>query len=994
MSRSAIPVLPEALEARVLLSSSIHLSPLGTYRTGLGFDEGAAEIVAHDPETQRLFVINAAASSIDILDLSDPSQPTLIKRVDTSALGSPNSVAVGRNVVAVAIEDENQQAPGKVAFYKTNGDLINSVHVGALPDMITFSPDGRYVLTANEGQPSDDYKVDPEGSVSIIRVPNGVGNVAKLKDPDVRTASFTKYNGQEAALRAQGIRIYGPGSSAAQDFEPEYIGISEDSRTAYVTLQENNAIAVIDIAGANVTKLLPLGFKNHNVPATTRTFTFENLPTLGTTEAGQQLRLGGFSGLFFEGKAQNGNLRFITHTDRGPNGEPTGINRPFLLPDFTPEVIRFELNPGTAALTLTQRIPLKRADGSPLTGLPNTAISSDANQPYNDERGVDLFGQPTGTDALGGDFEGIVVDPTDGSFWMADEYRPAIYHFDGTGKLIERFEPKGTAAAAAQPEGTFGTEALPAVLGQRRQNRGFEAIALQGGKVYAFVQSPIRNPASLSNAALNAMRNIRVVELDPATRATKQFMYIMDNPAPVSADDTRADKIGDAVALPGGGFLALERDDAIDSDPQPTITKKVYGFSLAGATDITGKDTLYTVTRNGQEVSVSLDQMTAAELRTAAGVTAITKTLRVDLAQTGYNTMEKVEGLAVIDANTIALVNDNDFGVAGITIDSQTGTFTLNPGYVPEPVLLGLVTIHGIDASDRDGFINMRNWPVRGMYQPDTVAAYTVNGKTYLLTANEGDARGYAALNEEVRVGASVYKLDPEKFPNAAELKLNNNLGRLTVTNQTGDTDGDGDFDEIHVFGARSFSIFSDDGALVYDSGEEFERITADVLPDVFNASNANNNFDDRSDNKGPEPEGAELGVIDDRTYAFVGLERIGGVMVYDVSDPAKPVFVQYINNRDFTKDPEDQTTEAGDLGPEGLHFISAEDSPTGQPLLAVANEVSGTVTVYAIVVTPPAGAAPAATPHTVHRVFSDQSIFGRIKDRDGWALENGNELF
>ncbi len=133
----------------------------------------------------------------------------------------------------------------------------------------------------------------------------------------------------------------------------------------------------------------------------------------------------------------------------------------------------------------------------------------------------------------------------------------------------------------------FGIEALPAVIAQRRQNRGMEAIAIQDGKIYAFVQSPIRNPATLSNGALNAMKNVRVVEFDPATRATRQFLYVMDNPPSVGADDTRADKIGDAVAVPGGGFLVVERDDdALPEDPVETITKKIYAFKLDGATDI------------------------------------------------------------------------------------------------------------------------------------------------------------------------------------------------------------------------------------------------------------------------------------------------------------------------------------------------------------------------------------------------------------------------
>jgi hypothetical protein len=135
---------------------------------------------------------------------------------------------------------------------------------------------------------------------------------------------------------------------------------------------------------------------------------------------------------------------------------------------------------------------------------------------------------------------------------------------------------------------------------------------------------------------------------------------------------------------------------------------------------------------------------------------------------------------------------------------------------------------NGLDASDRDLKINIASWPVKGMYQPDGIAAYRFWGRTFLVTANEGDARDYDGLAEEARVGSSSYELDATAFPNATDLKKNEALGRLTVTNQTGDTDGDGDFDEIHAFGARSFSIWdAATGRLVHDSGQDLEEINA-----------------------------------------------------------------------------------------------------------------------------------------------------------------------
>lgn len=260
----------------------------------------------------------------------------------------------------------------------------------------------------------------------------------------------------------------------------------------------------------------------------------------------------------------------------------------------------------------------------------------------------------------------------------------------------------------------------------------------------------------------------------------------------------------------------------------------------------------------------------------------------------------------------------------------------------------------GLDPSDRDsavnGGINIAPWPVKGMYMPDGIASFQARGTTYLLTANEGDARAdWPGFDEEVRVGSGSYVLDPVAFPNAAALKNNAALGRLTVTRASGDTDGDGDFDQIHAFGARSLTIWSADGSPVWDSGDRFEQVTAAALPDYFNVSNADENNgtlpkDTRSDNKGPEPEGVTVGEIDGRTYAFVGLERIGGMAVFDVTTPTSPTFVEYVTSRSFTLPSADP---ANDSGPEVLSFVPAKESSTGKPLVLMSNEVSGSVTIW-----------------------------------------------
>jgi hypothetical protein len=418
----AFALLMFGVDATMANQKSISLTPIGTYASGI-YALGGAEIVAHDPRTQRLFVVNAQAATVDVLSIRDPSRPAKVGEINVTRFGAvANSVAVHEGVVAVAVENAEKTDPGMVVFFNRHLKLLGAVQVGALPDMLTFSPDGRWLLVANEGEPNDEYAVDPVGSVSIIDLRRGPVGV---RQRDVRTADFMDFN--DAELDAS-IRIFGPNATVAQDIEPEYIAVSHDSRTAWVTCQENNALALIDIRSASVVELVGLGFKDHSIvkakPAEIYTFDPATMPSIGTTAAGQALFLGGFSGLWFEGiDPVTGRYKFITHTDRGPNAEPTGINRPFLLPEFTPEIVRFELDRDSGELSLTQRVRLQRAPGEPLTGLPNTAIDADTNTPYNDERAVDLLGNEQSVDPLGGDFEGIAVDPN-GSFWMVDEYRP------------------------------------------------------------------------------------------------------------------------------------------------------------------------------------------------------------------------------------------------------------------------------------------------------------------------------------------------------------------------------------------------------------------------------------------------------------------------------------------------------------------------------------------------------------------------------------------
>ena len=255
---------------------------------------------------------------------------------------------------------------------------------------------------------------------------------------------------------------------------------------------------------------------------------------------------------------------------------------------------------------------------------------------------------------------------------------------------------------------------------------------------------------------------------------------------------------------------------------------------------------------------------------------------------------------------------------------------------------------NSLDVSDETDFVFNASWPIYGMYMPDAIDYFEIGGVGYIATANEGDAREYDTYEEEAKIDDAEYVLDPAVFSDIDILELESNLAEINVTLASGNTDGDPEFEEIHVFGGRSFSIYNaNTGALVYDSGNDFEVITAadPVYGGIFNASNSNNNFKNRSDNKGPEPEGVIVREIDGSFYAFVLLERIGGFMTYDVTDPNNPVFLDYNNSRGSVPGAD----ESGDLAPEGIVFVSAENSPTGIAHLVISNEESATLSVWSL---------------------------------------------
>jgi hypothetical protein len=914
-------------------AQSVDLIKRGTYASGAS---AGSEIVAFDAASQRLFVTNGATRKVDVIDASDVDAPGLLFSIDVTPYGSNvTSVAARDGLVAVAIPNTSPTTPGVLAFFDTNGQLLRIFSAGVLPDNVVFSPDGLSVLAANEGEPVGDPGtpdfVDPRGSVTLIDLAEGLDKATAYQ------IALTAFDGRENELRARGVRIFA-GRPASRDLEPEYVAVSPDNTQAFVSLQEANAFAVIDMASRSILDIVAAGLKNHDrgLPRV-ETFDFPALPVLGTTAGGQNIDLGGFSALWFEGiDGPTGKLRFATVPDRGPNGEPTNVDadaaleRPFALPSYQPRIVRFLFDPATGQIELGSQLALTLGDGStPMTGLPNIAGV--------DEEPIDLFGNVLGYDPLGADLEGLVID-AEGNYWMVDEYRPAIYRFSPAGALLARYVPEGTAALGGQPVGTFGSETLPAEYAKRRPNRGFEGMALDtdAGILYAFIQSPLANP---DTAASNASKVIRMLGIDPADGSVvAEYVYLIDK-SPFREQNT--DKIGDAAYAGNGRFYIVERDDSVARSGK----KMLFEFNLVGATNLRGPapPTLLP--------GLTLEQHTPDQL-VAAGIQAVAKVKVANLPSIGYFQGDKLEGLAVLGNGELALLNDNDFGLAALPLPNPPdGTVPLNPE--PTPIQLGLVHFDigsGLDPSDRDGpSINIANWPVFGMHMPDTVASFAgPTGERFYASAGEGDDRG-----EDARVGSAGVLLDPTAFPNSAALKDIAALGRLGVSTLDGDLDGDGDFDRLQSFGSRSMAVWDQYGNLVYDSGDLIELVTAQRYPDDFNANNdENQSFESRSDNKGPEPEALATGVASDgHTYAFVGLERIGGIVVFDVTNPYAVQYMGYANNRDFgvTIDLATDPAGAGDLGPEGIRFIPASESPTGDSMIAVANEISGTTTLYSI---------------------------------------------
>ncbi len=393
-----------------------------------------------------------------------------------------------------------------------------------------------------------------------------------------------------------------------------------------------------------------------------------------------------------------------------------------------------------------------------------------------------------------------------------------------------------------------------------------------------------------------------------------------------------------------------EPNDAYTVDPEGTISIIDISGGIGNLTQS------HVTTLNFNNFDSQVAALTATGLRKVRSNNSLSQDLEPEYVTVSADSQKA----------WVTLQENNAIAEVDLTSKTITGIWGLGKKDMSLPG-------NGFDASDNNGEVLIANWPVKAYYIPDAVQNYKVGNTNYIITANEGDEKDLPGYSERTTVGAGSYILDPAIFPQSALLKASYNLGRFRVSSATGNTDGDAEFEEIAALGARSFSIFNaDTKQRVYDSGDQFERYIAANYPLIFNADNESNTIKSRSRAKGPEPEGVALGTIGGQTYAFITLERTGGVMVYNITDPTNAIFTDYKHSR---------TTSAygGDNGPEGLIYIAPENTTTGKGYVIIANEISGTLSMYEVAPSPTLGTGETKDSRPTFNIFPNPVNKGNI---------------
>ncbi len=374
-------------------------------------------------------------------------------------------------------------------------------------------------------------------------------------------------------------------------------------------------------------------------------------------------------------------------------------------------------------------------------------------------------------------------------------------------------------------------------------------------------------------------------------------------------------------------------------------------------------DGKYVVAANEGEPSDSYDhdpEGTITVVNMTSGVNSISSSDATQINFQSYNGKSIEGGIVNHNPGTSTVAQDLEPEYVAFDENSETAFVVCQENNVVAKVDLATITLDtiiglgfkdwsatdGFDASNKSKVVNFHNWNVYGVYQPDAMKGYNIAGTDYLFTANEGDGRDYAGFEGEARVkdldlNTSIFSM--------TDIQNDTLLGRLKVHAGLGLNPSTSKYDSLYAYGARSFSIWkASDMSLVYDSESMIEKKVYEADPVNFNATNDETGFKDRSDDKGPEPEAITVGMVGSKYYAFVGLERHGGVMTFDVTDVNNVSFVDYTNFRDFDADP--TTSAAGDLGPECVLFVPKAETSHGNDLLIVANEVSGSISIFEII--------------------------------------------
>ena len=933
-----------------------------------------AEISAYNPSSGYLYTVGGGSGAIVVSDLRDPAVAKVVAKA-TPADNSQTlqSAAVFGKLLAIAVQNTVKTDAGFVQFYDlTNPALpvhINTVNVGALPDMVKFNGDGSKLLVTNEGEPNALYTIDPEGSISVI---NTSGYLAATPvapvQADVQTIGFAAWENRRAELINRGIRIgqrLGVTTTVAQDIEPEAIAISADGNTAWISLQENNAFAVLDLSSAApvIKEIFSAGIKDWSRGiASAENFGFELEYAAGTANLPAGVLAGGLSGLTFAGQETVDGVAldvYYSITDRGPNGPLVDGKRQFLDPDFQPTIYKLGMNRATGAISELARIGLKRADGTPLTGLPQLAIKDDVP--------IDADGTVLAYDPFGIDSETVSLFTLNigGSerqvFAVGDEYRGQIAIFDAaSGNLIQRYIPAGQKAQlaaqhnvnGATPIGAETIDSLPAIYGNRWSNRGIEGMAFNptDGLLYAFMQSPLDVDANGDGVTEGRSRSelTRILAIDPATGApVKEHLYLLSGRA-------GQDKIGDVAYDPARGvFLVIERD----SSRSLTGFKHVFEVDLRGATDTLAITTAANQAADGwlgkigvvspelldnSRVLVDHDanpatpaifSTSSADALASAGIRLAHKIELFNLPSIGGTiAYDKPEGLTIRDDGALVINYDNDFGTEGASGNTLTVVNFDGAGF---------------DSSDRDvdgtsgggnQYRPFSGLPVYSLTMPDGIASYTDSqGRQFLLAVGEGDSRAYPGDDvtvDGVLVEAESVFYDLTRASDATVINgtpFRNHPGvsalnaafaaapgisrtRLNLLNDYGDINGDGLIDKPFSIGSRSLRIYDDKGNVVFDSSDALEELANSL---GLMAGN-------RDDDKGTEPEMVEIATVAGRTYAFVALERTttSVAAVFDVSDPYNVVAV-------------DPVVFPGTDRIEGITFLR---SPAGEPAGLIAS--------------------------------------------------------